>query len=200
MIRRTPAAVAVDPIPLTRTGWIESVLLLVVRLVLAGVFLYAAWMKLKDRGAVQSFAESIVGYDIIPLDRAEHLAVLASFVFPWAEALVGVALVLGAKSRAAGLLLSAMLALFTGAILSAIASGKEPSCGCFGDLSWPCGNPVGWCHVLRNGVLLLLALLIAWRGGGRLSADYAGARTAERRALRRVRGRAGGVDDELFPA
>lgn len=170
--------------PRTRAGWSESVLLLVVRVALGGVFLYAAWNKLIDP---QYFAESVKAFGIIPLDRALHLAVLTTFLVPWTEVFTGLALVVGVRTRAAGLLLSAMLLVFTAAIVSAIVAGKKLECGCFGELSWPCAGPVGACHVVRNAVLLVASLLIAWRGAGRASLDHALAGPGARE-----------VDDEAF--
>ena len=157
--------------------WLESIaLLLPVRIVLGATFLFAAWLKVTD---TQSFAESISAFRILP----DHLTVIAAFVVPWTEVVVGLALIFGAWTRAAGLLLTVQLFVFTAAILSAIGREMELSCGCFGDYEFPCKSPIGWCHVARNTTLLLMSLLITIRGGGLLSVDaWLRKRRAERAA------------------
>jgi hypothetical protein len=51
----------------------------------------------------------------------------------------------------------ALLAMFTTLITVRLAQGKRPPCACFGSLS---ARPLGWRHVLRNGVLMALAVAV----------------------------------------
>ena len=51
----------------------------------------------------------------------------------------------------------ALLALFTALITVRFAQGKRPPCACFG--SWS-ARPLGWRHLLRNGVLMALAVVV----------------------------------------
>ena len=159
--------------------WTESVLLLPIRVVLGGLFVFAAWLKLSDP---HSFAESIKAFEIL---RADHQIVTFAYIIPWAEMLCGIALVCGYWSRGAALLLALQIAVFTAGIASVIARGMELSCGCCGDYEWPCQSPIGTCHLIRNLSLLAAAALIAWRGGGVISSDSGLLRGAQKRAVAR---------------
>lgn len=119
------------------------------RILLGGIFLWASVTKVPDMAA---FAESVANYRIVP--PALVPAVAAAVV--GVEIAAGVALVLNVWARAAALVLSALLAVFTVGLASALARGIDLSCGCFG------GNaPATWWTVLRDVVLLLLALGVA---------------------------------------
>ncbi|MBZ0171551.1 MAG: DoxX family membrane protein, partial [Phycisphaerales bacterium] len=82
--------------------WVESiVLLLPVRLGLAGLFGVAAALKISDP---QAFAFSIKAFDVLDPARHEHALVMLAFGIPWAEMIVSVFLLLGLWTRACGLL------------------------------------------------------------------------------------------------
>lgn len=159
-------------------GWGESALLLLPRVALGGVMLLAGYMKLFHTtesigDPVWNFADTIKAYDILPPGgNADALIVFAAYALPWSELLLGLGLVLGFWSRAAGWLSALMLAAFTVINISVIARGMDLACSCFGELEWPCSGGIGWCHVGRNAVLLLVAGLIAWRGDGRVAVGY----------------------------
>lgn len=159
-------------------GWGESSALLLPRVALGGVMLLAGWMKLfhnswKGNDPAWDFANTVKAYDILPSGgNAEAIVVFAAYAVPWAELLIGLALVLGVWSRAAGWLSAVMLAAFTVINISVIARGMDLTCSCFGDLEWPCAGGIGWCHVGRNAVLMLVTALIAWRGGGRVTLGW----------------------------
>ncbi len=152
-------------------GRAESVVLALLRLLLGGLFVLAATMKLQDP---QSFAEAIKGFRIVDNARLPHLIVNAAFVIPWVELLAGLALVLGFWTRAAALAIALALLAFIGGLVSVIARGIDASCSCFGDLDLFCSGGVGWCQVIRNTVMLVPAVALVWRGGGRLALDAAG--------------------------
>lgn len=163
-------------------GCAESLaLLLPLRLVLGGLFLFAAWNKLfanpfaksSIENPAQAFAESIQAFRILPVESAGTLIKLLTFTIPWAEAIAGLLLVVGLFTRAAATLISFQLVIFTAAILSVIFRGIDTPCGCFGKFDWPCtGNVMGWCHVWRDVVMLLMGLILAWRGGGLGALDH----------------------------
>jgi len=144
------------------------VVLLPLRLVLGGLFIFAAYTKISDP---QEFVFNINAYGVFDRETQEHVIKLLGFAIPWAEMIVGVALVLGVWARGAAALLALQLFAFTIGILNVIASGKELSCGCFGGFNVICTGDVGWCHAGRNGVLFLLSVLLAWRGAGVASID-----------------------------
>jgi uncharacterized membrane protein YphA (DoxX/SURF4 family) len=77
-------------------------------------------------------------------------------VVPWWEIVVGALLVvqLGAPWPAIAAL--ATLLLFTALIVRLLARGEHPPCACFGGWS---AAPLGRRHVVRNVVLLALAIV-----------------------------------------
>jgi len=119
------------------------------RLLLAGLFLYAAGTKVPDMGA---FAESVANYRIVPAGLVSVTAAMVVGV----EITASVALLANVWARGAALILAGLLAVFTVGLASALARGIDLACGCFG------GNaPATWWTVLRDLVLLALALGVA---------------------------------------
>lgn len=150
---------------------IDVAFTLFVRLFLAGVFGFAAYMKLRNEPASQAFAESIQAFEIFDPKQHHHLVTLATFAVPWAEVLCGFLILVGLWTRAAAFTMMAALGVFMWAIYSVIARGMSVECGCFGDFSFPCGDTIGMCQLWRNGVLAALCLFLVIRGGGRASFD-----------------------------
>lgn len=136
-----------------------------IRLLLGGVFIYAAIKKLLPldiNHAPQAFSSSITAYR---LDLPEMLVRFSAFAVPWTELIVGAMLIIGLFTRAAALITAAMLALFIALGISAIVRGLEIKCGCFGDRTLFCTGGLGWCHVIQNSGFLILAMLVvvtAW--------------------------------------
>jgi uncharacterized membrane protein YphA (DoxX/SURF4 family) len=149
-----------------RPGPLPGFALVVVRLVLAGLFGFAAYVKLSDP---QAFAFSIKGFklDAIP----DGLVTLATFAIPWTEMLCAICLLLGLWTRAAALVLSLLLVVFIGAIASALARDLNVKCGCFGNLELFCKGPLGPCNIVQNTVLLAAGSLLVMWGHGRMGLD-----------------------------
>lgn len=139
-----------------------SVLLLVLRIALGGVFLLAGFVKLSDP---QSFAFSVKAFKILP----DHLAILATFVFPWLEAICGVLLIAGIWTRAAAVVGVLQLIAFIAGIISVLARGLSVSCGCFGKYDLLCSGPLSLCNVGQNTGLLLIGVVLAVFGSGRFA-------------------------------
>lgn len=76
-------------------------------------------------------------------------------VVPWVELVVGAALVLQLGRPVAALGAIALLVVFSVVIVVRLAQGRRPPCACFG--AWS-ATPIGASHLLRNGVLLVLAV------------------------------------------
>ncbi|HEY0946170.1 MAG TPA: MauE/DoxX family redox-associated membrane protein [Opitutaceae bacterium] len=134
--------------------------LLVARLVLAGLFVYAGSAKAL---APAAFAADIANFRLLPLFESGLLAVY----LPWLEILAGGALLIG-RWRAGGALVVALLsAVFLGALLSARLRGLDITCGCFGHANSEGGGGgiSGWL-MARNGVLLALALVVSFTKDG----------------------------------
>ncbi len=98
---------------------------LLLRLAIAGLFLFAAITKLVDPSA---FAQQIVNYQVTPWPAA---AVLSVFL-PALELCVGVCLLIGSWESGALVWVAILLTIFSGALLSAIVRGLSIDCGCFG--------------------------------------------------------------------
>lgn len=138
--------------------------LLILRVIFGGLFIFAAVLKLRDP---QTFFDAIMAFKILPA----HLARLATFALPWTELLAGAALIVGYQTRSAAALLSTMLVAFLLGILSAIQRDLDLTCACFGKLEVPCKGPVGMCHVVRNAVLIAMGLTIAAFGAGKCAVE-----------------------------
>jgi putative oxidoreductase len=104
---------------------IEGWLPLVVRLILAAVFIYAAVQKIIDP---VTFSKEIDNYQMLPYILVSLMAV----ILPWLELFCGVLFIMGKGLRGASLILIAMNIVFIIAIGSAMARGLDISCGCFG--------------------------------------------------------------------
>jgi uncharacterized membrane protein YphA (DoxX/SURF4 family) len=144
-------------------GW----LVLTCRVVLGGLFIFAAYMKLKDP---QAFADSVLAFKIIP-DTADHLTTLTTFIVPWTELVAAIVLILGLWARAGALVLSLMLVAFIVGISSVLYRHMDVSCGCFGRFEWPCRGNLGWCQIGRDVAMLAMGLLVVLKGPGPLAID-----------------------------
>ena len=125
------------------------------RILLAAVFLYAAWSKIQDPAL---FSDAIRSYQ---LHLPEFLVAWVSIVLPPAEAVVACALVAAKWSREAALLICAMLFVCLFGLTQAWIRGLEISCGCFGPDD---GKSVPlWLDILRDLALLVPALWLSVR-------------------------------------
>ena len=102
-----------------------KVILLLLRLALGGVFIYAGALKIVD---APGFARDVHHFQLTPWIVSAHLAVY----LPWLEVFAGLALFLRRLSLGATLALVILNAVFLIALTSAWARGLDISCGCFG--------------------------------------------------------------------
>ena len=148
------------------SGSVGSFVILALRVVLGGIFLWAGCVKTSDP---QSFLEAIRAFRIV---QSNDLQVVATYAMPAVEALAGIALILGFWSRAAAVVIVLLLLTFIGAVISAISRGLDNiPCSCFGYWHLYCEGVVGWCKVFENSVLTTIGLVLAVLGGGRLALD-----------------------------
>jgi putative oxidoreductase len=129
---------------------------LVLRIVLGGIFVYAAWVKLREPW--QLFALAIDSYRILPLWAVEWTA----RTLPWLELVIGVALIIGRGLRVSATVTSLLLVMFIGLLVRAKLKGMEISCGCFGN-----NEPLTWWTVLRDSSMLAVSLLLTAMAFGR---------------------------------
>jgi uncharacterized membrane protein YphA (DoxX/SURF4 family) len=132
-------------------------LLAIGRVALGLVFLVAAYTKLHFNGGWHFgdyhffFAMAIDSYNMLPLWAVEWMA----RVLPILEAVLGAWLISGLGLRWAGLVTSALLLVFIGAMTRALILHIQIKCGCFGN-----DEPLTIFTLLRDSSLLLLALAV----------------------------------------
>jgi uncharacterized membrane protein YphA (DoxX/SURF4 family) len=139
-----------------KTIFNNPILALAVRLLLGGIFIFAAVDKIAEPDA---FAKSISNYHLIPTVLLNIMAL----TMPWIELLAGVLLVLGIRLRASSAIISGMLVVFLIAIISAILRGYNIDCGCFAQTSQSAASKaskVGWYKVMEDSAMLIAALYI----------------------------------------
>lgn len=126
---------------------ITSVLLLLLRVVLAGAFIVAGALKIADP---QAFLVDIQNYRMVPYP----VAFATALYLPWLEVVLGLALLIPRTAIPSGLLLFGLMTFFTIAIASAWWRGLDISCGCFGKSAVE-GGPQYLRAIVRD--LLMLA-------------------------------------------
>ncbi|HZS28708.1 MAG TPA: MauE/DoxX family redox-associated membrane protein [Candidatus Angelobacter sp.] len=122
-----------------------------IRLLFGALFLYTSvWHAVHATKLLQSIKD----YQIISGSLVPWIGLL----FIAAEGAIAITLIFGYFIRQSAIAAAALLAVFTGAMVSAIARGLDIACGCgLGD------THVGWFDVVRDVFLIAVALLIAWR-------------------------------------
>ena len=136
--------------PMTRAR-IEAAGIVLARVIVAAVFVFAAWSKLTDP---HSFAEAIANYHLVP----DSVSSVAAAVLPVLEVVIALALVAGVNVRGAAMLAGAMLLVFAIAMITTIARGINLDCGCFGASA---ASQVNVGSVARNVVLALASFAIS---------------------------------------
>jgi protein-disulfide isomerase/uncharacterized membrane protein YphA (DoxX/SURF4 family) len=132
-------------------GWLG----LVVRVVLAAVWGWAAWSKLGDP---RRFVQAVRVYDATP----EWLSKAIGYGLPVLELSVAVLLLVGLITRYAAAMSALLLVVFTIGIVQAGARGIKLDCGCFGGGGTSTSTSYTL-DVLRDvGLLVLAVYLILW--------------------------------------
>ncbi len=129
------------PIPI---ALVEKITILM-RVALGLVFLFSCAHKIADPGA---FAEIVANYQLLP----PQLVAVTAVVFPWIEAVCGLALLSGRFEKGAALLVSMMMVFFIAVGIYNAHRGLNIACGCFSlSVQEPSNIAV---NTLRNLVLL----------------------------------------------
>jgi uncharacterized membrane protein YphA (DoxX/SURF4 family) len=131
--------------------------LVILRLALAIVFLYAAYMKLREPWLL--VAMSIDAYQIVP----EWAAMALGRVLPWLELILGLLLGTGFGLRYSAAGATILLAAFFAVMVRAYVMGMKIDCACFG-----LGDVIGPRTLARDGALLALSVgltVLAVRNG-----------------------------------
>jgi uncharacterized membrane protein YphA (DoxX/SURF4 family) len=141
---------------------LAPILLIVGRLALAGIFLFAAYAKLKPQAAMpwsgasvrtslSMFAMQVDSYQLLP----PQLVSPAAHFLPLFELFLGLWLLSGIWLRYSSLVTTLLLAAFFAMMVRTYRMGLEINCGCFGP-----GERLGPKTLLRDGSLLALALVV----------------------------------------
>lgn len=126
----------------------NSYFLLIIRVVLAFVFIYAGVEKIADP---ESFSKAIYNYKLFPEFTINFFAI----TIPWLEIICGVLLLFGIEIKANASIFSFLLLFFIVIILISLMRGLNIDCGCFGSSS-----PVAWNKIFENFFLLIGGILL----------------------------------------
>ena len=77
---------------------------------------------------------------------------------PWVELGLGAILVSNLVRRPAAIVALVLLLVFSSLVIVRLREGRHPPCACFG--AWS-ARPLGPGHLVRNGVLVVLAIVAA---------------------------------------
>jgi len=139
----------------------RKIIVLLLRLIVAGIFLYAGVMKIWDfrhgQSATPDFTIAIQHFEILP---TPDLAVLLAVYLPWLEVTAALTLFVKRLALGAATVVTGMTAIFLVALGSAWKRGLDISCGCFGKDEVSIHYPS---LMLRDGLLLAAALVLVVR-------------------------------------
>jgi uncharacterized membrane protein YphA (DoxX/SURF4 family) len=149
-------------IPNETRGTFARTLLLLGRLALAAIFLFAAYAKLRPQAAMpwshssiktslSLFAMQVDSYQLLP----PQLVSPAAHFLPPFELFLGLWLLSGVLLPYASLITTLLLGAFFAVMVRTYMAGLEINCGCFGP-----GERLGPLTLLRDCSLLALALAV----------------------------------------
>ncbi|HQY20908.1 MAG TPA: MauE/DoxX family redox-associated membrane protein [Ignavibacteria bacterium] len=98
--------------------------LLVLRVIVGGVFIYASLDKLMNQ---EEFSRAIYNYKFLP----EVFVNIFAIVMPYLELFCGILLILGIFKGGSSFIITVMLLMFIIALSQAYFRGLDISCGCF---------------------------------------------------------------------
>jgi uncharacterized membrane protein YphA (DoxX/SURF4 family) len=123
-----------------------------IRLVMAGVFIYASIDKIIHPDL---FAEAVYNYQVLP----GYLVNLTALILPWLELTLGTCLLINRWMAGASALTAMLMALFVGIMIFNLARGLDISCGCFSTA--PGEDPITMVTLTRDLLFLIFSLTLA---------------------------------------
>ena len=134
----------------------EGILVLIARLILGVIFIYASIDKVLHPAA---FAKAVYNYQILP----GALINLTSLILPWLELVLGLFLMIGLFREGSVCMATVLMLIFFGAMVFNLARGLNIHCGCFSTSTEGTGNvSMAW-YVLRDGLFLVPAFYLFYR-------------------------------------
>jgi len=140
----------------------SNILWRIVDLIVGGIFIYAAALKMFDP---VRFASDIDNYKILPWT----IGVALAFYVPWLEIFCGIALVLRFLYRGGLSILTALVLVFTLATVAAKVRGLDITCGCFGHASQHWSFPA---HIATNLAILAALLALCFQAAAKRKAAH----------------------------
>ena len=135
----------------TATPWARIIthpcLALLLRLYIAGLFVYAGMYKINYTA---EFAETIASYRLVPYWGVNLMAI----TLPWIELISGILLICGIRVRSTLVVVGLLLVAFTVGIAVNLIWKSPIACGCFQTLD----DPISWKTLVRD--LLWIAMVI----------------------------------------
>ncbi len=131
-------------------------LMLIARLFLGGVFLYACLDKI-SRPA--EFAQAVYNYQLLPA----HMVNLTAIILPWLELLLGICLLSGVWMPGAVVWSNILLWCFFVALLFNYFRGLDVHCGCFYNEAASTSTSSTALYLLREIFFLTVSGYLFWR-------------------------------------
>lgn len=128
-------------------------LLLLARVIIGGVFVYAGWVKIIDP---PTFAKDVGNYQMLPHVFINTVAI----ILPWVEVVAGGLMVAGVWLHGSAAVIALLIGVFLVGILQALARGLDIHCGCFGTVA---SRKVGLVALGEDLVFLAATLWVWWR-------------------------------------
>ena len=125
---------------------LKSFVLWTCRLLLAGVFAYAAILKIIDPA---DFVRDLAHYRLLP----HPLTLVVALYLPWLELICSIGVLCRWRERGALLLTTVMCGFFCAALASAWFPGLDLNCGCFGHSTAPSDLPLAIARSLALGYI-----------------------------------------------
>jgi uncharacterized membrane protein YphA (DoxX/SURF4 family) len=151
--------------------------LLMSRLLLGGLFVYASFDKILHPAA---FAEAVYNYQILP----DALLNLTAILLPWLELSTGLFLISGLWLRGAVFTCNALLALFFAALAFNFARGLDIDCGCFAASAGASAGGSMVLYLLRDAFFLAVGFIMLFSS---FRLDRRGARKGDGRHSELIR-------------
>jgi len=120
---------------------------LILRLYIAGLFIYAGMVKINYTA---EFAETIASYRMVPHWGVNAMAV----ALPWIELISGILLLCGIRVRSAIVVVGGLLVMFTAGLAFNLIWKAPIDCGCFHTL----GDTISWKTLVRDLVWIVMAV------------------------------------------
>ncbi|MCD6585160.1 MAG: DoxX family membrane protein [Desulfobacteraceae bacterium] len=137
-------------IPASNILKIHSIISLIVRFVLGGIFITAGIPKILDTA---SFAGIIYNYHLLP----DMLINVFAITLPWLEVLLGSMLITGIWMPGTVILYNSLMLTFIAALSFNFTRGLDISCGCF---STNAGDIIDMDIIFRDIIILIASMYL----------------------------------------